>query len=116
MSRGKCCVDCCELEVSSITTTGTELNIAVAPQTLNDGRFYRIRLDTAFPVGLTGTEAVVITMDGTTIPLGDKRARILRSERVRYKDRLCLVYTQDSLVGIGVTPPVAESAFIVLSL
>jgi hypothetical protein len=81
--------------------------ITIAPQTLYDGQYYVLELSAALPTGLAGTEEVVVNNGTTVIYLGDYRSRIVRSERVRYKDKLCLDYSENSLAGASsgtVTP------------
>jgi len=104
---------CHALQVISVTNTGTQLVINVATQPLTSGEFYRVDLDNiAFPVGISGAEQAVIVMGGTTIVLGDYRARIVRAERIHRHALLCMVYTQDSIAA-GPAGAAVVPAFIV---
>jgi hypothetical protein len=110
--------ECCrELEVVSITNTGTQINIDVNPISLDDGCRYFVRLDAAFPTGIIGGEQVVVTVNNATptiVYLGDRRSRIVRAERIRRGSRLFMLFTEDSLAGATTTPQTATPAFIVV--
>jgi len=98
------------LEISSITAVpGTALIFNVQPVNLNDGDYYKLVVsrNLAFPNTLTGTEVVQVQIGPATtpptaaiIPLGDWRARVVRSERIDRDDVICMIYTVDSLAGI----------------
>jgi hypothetical protein len=125
---------CHLLEITSITAVpGSALIFNVQPVNLNDGDNYRLVLSSnlAFPNNLTGTEVVQVQIGppatpptALIIPLGDWRARVVRSERVRRDEVICMVYTVDSLAGIVIedvsaslsvaTVTTAVPAFIVL--
>jgi len=99
MSRHECCRR--HLVVQTLTVSGTQFLITVDPTTLDDGRWYSVRLTTAFPA-LTGTEQVFIVVNGVQIQLADWRGRALLSERLlRRGERIRMVYTKN---GIGTTP------------
>jgi hypothetical protein len=105
------------LQITSFTlNAGSSLIINVGPITLNDGYIYRLDLypGIALPPGVIGTEAVQILPSGLVdaIPVGDRRARVLRAERIHLCEYLCMRFTQDSIITApGATA--AEPAFIV---
>jgi len=96
-------------------TPGVTLVANVGPVTLNDGDFYLfiIPRSQALPPGFLGTEEFqIMPTGGAAITVGDCRARVLRSERLFRCERLCMVFTQDSICTAP-GPTTASPAFIV---
>jgi hypothetical protein len=92
---------CCKniLQVTSLAG-GATFDITVANQPLNDGQVYTMRINQTFPT-LTGKENVVVTINGATVYLVDRRAREVLSERMlRYGERLRMVYSENSVNGL----------------
>lgn len=95
-------------------TPGVVLIANVAPATLNDGDCYKLEIckSQQIPTNIVGTEAFQISINGENIPVGDRIARVLRSERVKRCEFLCMRYVQDSIITApGATTP--SPAFIV---
>ena len=89
------------LQVQTLTVGTDQFTITIAQQPLNDGFWYSLRLNQAFPA-LTGKETVYIVNGTQNIQLVDRRGRAILSERVlRYGERLRGVYTEN---GPGTTP------------
>jgi hypothetical protein len=87
------------LEVQTLTVGGGNFVITIAQQPLNDGEFYSVRLNMAFPV-LAGTESVFVANGTANIQLVDWRSRAILSERMsRYGERVRMQYTKNGAAG-----------------
>jgi len=98
-----CDCDCRRnLQVETLTVADGVFTITISQQPLNDGKFYSLRLDQAFPT-LTGTETVEVVNGTETVQLVDRRARQILSERVlRRGERLRMIFTQNSIGAVPV--------------
>jgi len=87
----------------------------VTATTLTDGAMYVLDIpcNVAFPANLTGTEIFYINPANVPLPpgpvvVGDRRARVIFSERVKKSRRICMRYTAVSIAstisGTTITP------------
>ena len=107
---------CKRLELISFTATpGMSFIANVTATTLTDGALYMLDIpeSLAFPANLTGTEIFYISPANIPLPpgpvvVGDKRARVVFSERVKKHRRICMKYTAVSVAstinGTTITP------------
>jgi len=105
-----------EITTGFTATAGTSLTANVGPVTLNDGDVYELHIPPgiAFPDGLTGGEAFNIAVSGAAsspIQVGDRRSRVVLSERVRRYRIIRMIYTQNSIIAPGPKPVPAFVAF-----
>ena len=114
---------CRKLELINFTATpGMSFIANVSAITLTDGMCYVLDIpcNIAFPINLTGTEIFYINPSNVTLPpgpvvVGDKRARVIFSERVKKYRRICMKYTAVSIAstisGTTITPVGCFTAF-----
>ena len=104
---------CIPLQVTSITNTGTIVNITINPTTLVAGQYAFLDINgIAMAAKVTNGEFVTITNGTDTIPLGFREAIPLLSRDLFARKRFCLKYIASSIVGVPTST--ALPAFIVI--